>query len=73
MPDKKSRYDEILERQAQLDELSIKNQNEKDAAVRSFREKQSKLNVERAQLDRELKKEIASDPVRAAKHQTAGK
>jgi hypothetical protein len=69
---KKDRYDEIVARLKELDNETIKNQNEKDAFLKGYRQKQSKCNVEVAQLNRELVKVIGADPERAKKYQKPG-
>lgn len=73
MPDKKKdRYDEIVSRLAELDEQSIADQNEKDAAIQKFRKQQSVRNREISELNRELIKVIKADPERAKKYQSVG-
>ncbi len=70
MPD---RYDQIVSRLRECDEAVLKNQQEKDAAVASYRKKQKGLNKEIASLNKELVSVIQSNPIRAQLYQTAGR
>lgn len=70
---KQDRYDEIFTRLKELDEVTIKNQNEKDEFLKAYRAKQSANNHEIMALNRELVKVIKADPERAKKYQSVGK
>jgi hypothetical protein len=72
MPKKNDRYDEIVARLVELDEATIANANEKDAAIRAYRKKQKSLNQERAALNEELIKVIKADPERVKLYQARG-
>lgn len=71
--EERSRYDEIVERLAELDKLVTENSKTKDKLLAEYRERQRPLNKEMAYLNRELIKVIKADPERAAKYQAPGK
>jgi len=73
MPEKKTdRYQEIVDRLAELDRTAIENQKAKDSAIAAYRKKQKPINDEVTKLNKELVAVIKADPARARLYQATG-